>query len=44
MCGQRRKTALLFFLALADVVGKNKCAVCAVGFSVGIFNGSSDFF
>jgi len=27
-----KKTALLFFYALAFVAGKNKCAVCAVGF------------
>jgi hypothetical protein len=27
----KAKTALLFFSALADAGGKNKCAVCAVG-------------
>jgi hypothetical protein len=30
----KAKTALLFFLALADAGGKNKCAVCAVGILV----------
>jgi hypothetical protein len=37
------KTALLFFYALKDAFGKNKCAVCALAFFSTMFNDLQDF-